>query len=227
MSLLRFQHRQVLGAAIPFVFMLVYAQTVTLLAQPVTFYSQPVTLYAQQPGTAIVFYAQTQVSEDLWPELFQVVRADLAAGAGELSNGLALDKNPILVRGNDDLQGITFSHIISVKLLGRCDVLPQTDHPQLRGPLGWVPLVSGKIQPFVSIDCTRIAQVLRRTVAGQNKEERRYAMTQAIAHVLIHEWIHIATQSTAHGTRGITQAYLSVGELTEGPKSNDLSIAKQ
>jgi hypothetical protein len=106
-------------------------------------------------------------------------------------------------------------------------VLPQTDHPQLRGPLGWVPLVSGKIQPFVSIDCTRIAQVLRRTVAGQNKEERRYAMTQAIAHVLIHEWIHIATQSTAHGTRGITQAYLSVGELTEGPKSNDLSIAKQ
>lgn len=227
MSLLRFQHPQSRGAAIPFVLLLACSQTVMLHAQPVTFYTQPVTVYTQQPGNAIVFYAQTQVSEDLWPELFQVVRADLAGGAGELSNGLALDKDPILVRGSDNLQGITFSHIISVKLLGRCDVLPQTDRPQLRGPLGWVPLVSGKIQPFVSIDCTRIAQVLRRKAAGLNKEERRYAMSQAIAHVLIHEWIHIAAQSNSHGARGITQPYLSVDELTAGPKSSDLSMAKQ
>jgi hypothetical protein len=227
MSLLRFQHRQVRGAAAPFVLMLVCAQTLMLHAQPVTFYAHPDTLYAQQPATAIVFYAQTQMSEDLWPELFRVVRADLAHGAGELANGVALDKDPILVRGTDDLEGLTFSHIISVKLLGRCDVFPQTDRPLLRGPLGWVPLVSGKIQPFVSIDCTRIAQVLRRTAARQNKEDRQYAMTQAIAHVLIHEWLHIVTQSTSHGAHGITQAYLSVNELTEGPKSSDLSITKQ
>src|ERR1700723_2791676 len=92
MSLLRFQHPQARGAAIPFVLLLACAQAVMLHAQPVTFYTQPVTVYTQQPGTAIVFYAQTQVSEDLWPELFQVVRADLAGRAGELSNGLALDK---------------------------------------------------------------------------------------------------------------------------------------
>ena len=90
-----------------------------------------------------------------------------------------------------------------------------------------MPLVSGKIQPFVSIDCTRIAQVLRRKAAGLNNEERRHAMIQAIAHVLIHEWIHIAAQSTSHGAHGITQPYLSVDELTAGPKSSDLSMAKQ
>jgi hypothetical protein len=232
MSLLRLQHRQTRDRqthrpAIPFVLMLVCLQAVTSYAQPVTFYAHPVALDTQPPGTAIVFYAQTPVSEDLWPQLFQIVRADLADGAGELSNSPGLDKHPILARGSDDLQGITFSQIISVKLLGHCDLLPQADRPQLRGPLGWVPLVSGKIQPFVSIDCTRIAQVLRRTVAHENKQERQYAMTQAIAHVLIHEWIHIAAQSTEHGRRGITQAYLSVDELTEGPKSSGLSIAKQ
>jgi hypothetical protein len=226
MSLLWFQHRQARVAAIHVVLLLVCAQPVMLYAQPATLYAQPVTPQAQQSGTGIVFYAQSKASEDLWPELFEVVRADLAAGAGELSNGLALDQDPILVRESDDLQGITFSHIISVKLLGRCDVLSLTDRPQLRGPLGWVPLVSGKIQPFISIDCTRIAQVLRRTVAGRNNEESRDAMIQAIAHVLIHEWIHIAMQSTSHGARGITQAYLSVDELTAGPRSSDLSTAK-
>jgi hypothetical protein len=185
-----------------------------------------VALYAQQSGTAIVFYAQPQVSEDMWPSLFQIVLADLTSGAGELPDGVVLDKDPILVRGNADLRGVTFSRIISVKLLGRCDVLPQADRRELTGPLGWVLLVSGKIQPYVSIDCTRLAQVLRPAVAGLNKQDRRYAMMQAIAHVLIHEWIHIATQSDVHGRRGIMQAYLSANQLTAGPRS-DSSMANR
>jgi hypothetical protein len=190
-------------------------------------WSWAVALYAQRPGTALVFYAQPQVSEDMLPSLFQIVRADLASGDSELANGVALDKDPIMVRGNEDLRGVTFSHVISVKLLGRCDVLPQTNRPELTGPLGWVLLVSGEIQPYVSIDCTRIAQVLRPAVASLSKEDRRYAMMQAIAHVLIHEWIHIATQSDAHGRRGIMQAYLSANQLIAGPKNGDLQVAKR
>jgi hypothetical protein len=191
------------------------------------FWTWAVALYAQQSGTAIVFYAQPQVSEDMWPSLFQIVRADLAGGAGELSNGVALDKAALLVRGNEDLRGVSFSHIVSVRLLGRCDVLPQTNRPEVAGPLGWVPVVSGKIQPYVSIDCTRLAQLLRPAVAGLNQEDRRYAMLQAVAHVLIHEWIHIATQSEAHGRRGIMQAYLSANQLIAGPKNDDLRMAKR
>ena len=113
-----------------------------------------------------------------------------------------------------------------VKLLGRCDVLPQSEHPS-RGPLGWVPLVSGTIQPFISIDCARIADVLRPAAAGLNKQDRQYMMDQAIAHVLIHEWNHIATQSTRHSSHGISQAYLSVNDLIEEPKNNHLSAANR
>jgi hypothetical protein len=204
MNLLRFQRRYTVEA-IFFVFS-----------------AWAISLHAQQSGTVLVFYAQSQVSEDMWPTLFQILRDDLSDEA-QLPKGLALEQSTAFVRGSDDLQGVTFSRIISVKLLGRCDVLPQTNHPSLGGPLGWVMMVSGKIQPFVSIDCARIAQVLRPAVPGMNKQERQHAMLQAVAHVLIHEWSHIVSQSPAHTPRGITQAELSVHELIATPKNARLS----
>jgi hypothetical protein len=213
MSLLRLQHRQAGGAILGIL--------LTLMAS-----AHALPLHAQESDTTIVFYAQPKVSENLWPLLFQVLRADLADGEGELSNRFVLDKQAAFVRGSDDLRGIVFSRIISVKLLGRCDVLPQSDHPS-SGPLGWVPLVSGTIQPFISIDCTRIAEVLRPAAAGLSKQDRQYVMDQAIAHVLIHEWNHIATQSAHHTSRGISQACLSVNDLIEEPKSNQLSAANR
>jgi hypothetical protein len=221
MVLLRLERRQASGSILGALLVLLVANSRVLSALAAAI--PPPVVNAEQAGTAIVFYAEPKVNEDLWPTLFQIVRADLADGSGELSDGQVLDKDATLVRGNDDLLGASFSKVVSVKLLGRCDVLPQPDRPLLRGPLGWVLLVSGKIQPFISIDCTRIAQFLRPTAARLNKESRRDAMDQAIAHVLIHEWRHIATQSSGHSTRGIAQANLSVNELISEPKSNRYS----
>lgn len=212
MSLLRLQHRQAGGAILGILLTILPASAHVLPSQ------------AQEPDTTIVFYAQPKVSEDLWPVLFEVLRADLADGEGDLSNRFGLDKQATFLRGTDDLRGVVFSRIITVKLLGRCDVLPQTEHPS-RGPLGWVPLVSGTIQPFISIDCTRIAEVLRPAAAGLSKQDRLYMMDRAIAHVLIHEWDHIATQSARHTSRGISQAYLSLNDLIEEPRSSQLSVA--
>jgi hypothetical protein len=214
MSLLRLQHRQAGGAILGILLTLLPASAAVIPSQ------------AEKPDTTIVFYAQPKVSEDLWPVLFQVLRSDLADGQGELPSRFDLDKQATFLRGTDDLRGVVLSRIISVKLLGRCDVLPQTEHPS-RGPLGWVPLVSGTIQPFISIDCTRIAQVLRPAAAGLSKQDRQYMMDQAIAHVLIHEWNHIETQSARHSSHGISQAYLSLSDLIEEPRSNQLSVANR
>jgi hypothetical protein len=215
MSLLRFQPRQAGGAILGILFTLSMA------------FARTLTLHAQESDTTIVFYAQPKVSDDLWPELFQVLRSDLADDAGELPNGLGSHRQAALVRGSDNLLGILFSKVIVVKLLGRCDVLPQTDQRTSSGPLGWVPSVSGTIQPFVFIDCTRLAALLRPKTANLNKQDRQHVMDQAIAHVLIHEWSHIVTQSKAHSSRGITQACLSVGELIAEPKNNHLSAANR
>jgi hypothetical protein len=214
MSLLRLQHRQAGGAILGILLNLLPASAAVIPSQ------------AEKPDTTIVFYAQPKVSEDLWPVLFQVLRADLADGQGELPSRFDLDKQATFLRGTDDLRGVVLSRIISVKLLGRCDVLPQTEHPS-RGPLGWVPLVSRTIQPFISIDCTRIAQVLRPAAAGLSKQDRQYMMDQAIAHVLIHEWNHIETQSARHSSHGISQAYLSLNDLIEEPRGNQLSVANR
>ncbi len=199
MNLLRFQRRYTMEAIL------------------LVFSAWAMSLHAQQSDTVLVFYAQPEVSENMWPTLFQILRADLYDEA-QLPKDLALEQNAAFFRGGDDLQGVTFSRIISVKLLGRCDVLPQSNRPSLGGPLGWVMMVSGKIQPFVSIDCARIAQVLRPAVPGMNKQDRQDAMMQAVAHVLIHEWSHIVSQSPTHTPRGITQAELSVHELIAEPK---------
>ncbi len=214
MSLLRMHHRQAGAAILGILLTFLPASAAVLPSQ------------AQKPDTTIIFYAQPKVSEDLWPVLFEVLRADLAGGEGELSDRFGLDKQANFVRGTDDLRGVVFSRIISVKLLGRCDVLPQIEHPS-KGPLGWVPLISGTIQPFISIDCTRIAQVLRPAAAGLSKLDRQYMMDQAIAHVLIHEWNHIATQSARHTSHGISQAYLSLNDLVEERRSNHLSAANR
>jgi hypothetical protein len=224
MSLHRSQHRQHPGAisCILFVFMLASGQTHSGLAAAIPASA----LNAQPPGTAIVFYApgtSPETSNALWPALFQTLRADLADGEGDLPDGLVLDKDPLLVRGDQDLRGVTFSRVITIKLLGRCDTFSPANHSSEKGPLGWVLLISGRVQPFVSIDCARIAEVLRPATAGWSKQRRQDAMLQAITHVLIHEWSHIATQSSAHGSRGITQANLSVSDLIKEPVNRHLS----
>jgi hypothetical protein len=221
MSLYRFQHRQYRGAIswFLFVFMLASGQAHSGFAAAIP--AAP--LNAQQPGTALVFYTpemKPEMSDDLWSSLFQTLRGDLADGGGDLPDGLVLDKDPLLVRGDQDLRGVTFSRVITVKLLGRCDA---TSPSSEKGPLGWVLLISGKVQPFISIDCARIAEVLRPATAGWSRQRRQNAMLQAISHVLIHESSHIALQSSAHGSRGVTQANLSVSDLIKEPLNSHFS----
>jgi hypothetical protein len=38
-------------------------------------------------------------------------------------------------------------------------------------------------------------------------------MAEAMARVIMHEWIHIATQSARHGHRGVSKSIFSVRDL--------------
>lgn len=183
----------------------------------------PSVVLAQDSGNTIVFYADKQVGDGLWAPLFGAVQEDLAKeDFGSASQ--FLDRNPRLLRSNEVLAGEEFGHVVQVKLLGRCDVVQQAYRPLKPGPLGWVLRVQGEIQPYIYIDCTRMAQTLNATTLGMSNDARMRAMTQAMAHVLVHEWIHIATQNGGHTAHGISQAQLSVNELvsetTEPPHAS-------
>jgi hypothetical protein len=184
-------------------------------------------LHAQSFKTSIVFFAEPQVSQGFWPVLFESLREDLASGSAESPEVTLLDPRPALLRGQELYTGIQFSVIVQVRLQGRCDVLPQADHHLRPGPLGWVLQISGVIQPFIFVDCTRLAQVLGPAVMRLSNEGRQHAMAQAIAHVLIHEWIHIVTQSDSHRPHGITRASLSVEELTASPPNRSLLLGDE
>jgi len=43
-------------------------------------------------------------------------------------------------------------------------------------------------------------------------------MAEAMARVVVHEWIHVAAQTDRHGQEGITKASFDVGDLMSEAK---------
>jgi hypothetical protein len=53
--------------------------------------------------------------------------------------------------------------------------------------------------------------------------QRVRAMSQAISHVLVHEWIHITTQNSGHTDHGISEAQLTPATLVAEPPVDNSS----
>ena len=197
-----------------------FSRPLSLITLALVLFFLPV-FKAHATENTIVFYADKQVSETLWQPLFSAIQEDLA----KENYGLA-DRSPRLLRGSEVYPGQEFSSIVEVKLLGRCDVPQQAYRPLKPGPLGWVLRIHGQIQPFIYVDCTRMAQVLDPTTLGMSGEKRTRAMSQAIAHVLVHEWLHIATQNAGHTAHGISEAQLTPSTLVAEPQPNHHSSSE-
>jgi hypothetical protein len=176
-------------------------------------------------GTALIFWSERPVDEHLYPTLFPIIRTDLDA-AKQAEGSVPWDTSAELVVGSDALRGIAYPNIVSIKLMGRCD-LPPAGQRRGEGPLGWVIRVSGSIQPFVYIDCDRLAEVLKPAFAGLRKADRRQILARAISHVLLHEWNHIITQRSAHSKLGLTRGEFTAEDLIGSFKGNLLSASAQ
>ena len=90
--------------------------------------------------------------------------------------------------------------------------MPGTKH-EVTGALGWVPVVRGRIQPFIHVDCDRIEEMLAPLALGMHQQRRETVMAEAIARVILHEWIHFAAQTTGHVERGVTKSQFLVSDL--------------
>lgn len=165
--------------------------------------------------TAVIFYADSHAGDQVWTPLFQSFRQELAQESREYP----IPAEAELIPAANLAPGQDFSRILQVHLLGRCDVVQQAYRPLRAGPLGWVWQVSGEIQPFIYVNCERLAQILDPVTLGMNDEQRTHAMADAIARISVHEWIHIATQSGVHSNHGIERAELSADELVTAPQN--------
>jgi hypothetical protein len=163
--------------------------------------------------TTMVIFADRRMEDRQWNALFDALRRDLAGPAAE-TRGMA--DHFQIVRGDTMQPGMDVESPIVVYLHGDCNLAPQPRRTAFGVPLGWVWLVDGRIAPFAHVDCTRIGQVLGPQALGMGADRRNGVMAGAIARVILHEWIHIATQNPGHAERGITKAQFGVADLMMG-----------
>jgi hypothetical protein len=163
--------------------------------------------------TTMVIFADHRMEDRRWNALFDALRRILADSAAE-TRGMA--DHYQIVRGDTMQPGLRVETVIVVYLHGDCNLVPQPRRTAFGVPLGWVWRVDGRIEPFAHVDCTRIGQVLGPQALGMDADRRNAVMAGAIARVILHEWIHIATQNPGHAERGITKAQFGVADLMPG-----------
>jgi hypothetical protein len=110
--------------------------------------------------------------------------------------------------------GMEFSLIYQIKLLGDCRIDATSDTQDAPGtPLGWVFMVHEDIQPFVYVDCDRLAQMLHRELRNKTTAERKRLLSRAISRVVYHEMTHIVTQNPLHARSGVLKAHVAPHDL--------------
>jgi hypothetical protein len=161
------------------------------------------------PQTTLIIFADKPMHDAQWSSLFSAFRRGqtiLAASTPGLSGEIDLK------RGDQLTPGLQVKSPIVVHLHGSCTLLPRPRYVVV-GPIGWVPRVKGHIQPFVNVDCDRIVAMLGPLALAMNHNRRNTVMGEAIARVILHEWIHFSTQSAAHSDHGVSKSEFTVADL--------------
>jgi hypothetical protein len=196
---------------------------------------------AQQASASqatLAIFNDRPMPDGLWQTLITTLRGDLASTSPEI-RGLTsetsshpadqtaaahADSQVQILRGDLIKPGIQVDSSITVYLIGDCRVAPTSlasvfgqHQPVISGTLGWVKMTDRQIEPFIHVDCERIGQMLGPTGVGRNREQRNQLIATAISRVVLHEWIHIATQNPGHSRQGVTKAQFSVQDLLGQP----------
>jgi hypothetical protein len=161
------------------------------------------------PQATLIIFADKPMHDAQWASLFAEFRRGqtiLAATASSLSGEIDLKRGDQLAPGSEVKSPIV------VHLHGSCTLLPRPRYVVV-GPIGWVPRVKGHIQPFVNVDCDRIVAMLGPLALAMNHNRRNTVMGEAIARVILHEWIHFSTQSAAHSDHGVSKSEFTVADL--------------
>lgn len=200
----RHQHRNIARAAR---FWVLAFLVVLWIAGPARV--QPAVVVALPRITLIVF-ADRHMPDAEWAALFDDLRQGYA--------NLALESRFVpatidLIRGDALQPGAYFDAPVSIYLHGDCTLLAQPEQSVPQGALGWVLRNHGRIEPFIHVDCTRIRDMLGQYALGMNHDRRNVAMAEAIARVVLHEWVHVATQSAAHQREGISKRSFGIADL--------------
>ncbi len=170
-------------------------------------------LSASPTATTVVVFADRPMRDAQWSALFTALRSGVKQGGAETQ---PIAGNSEIIRGDAVRPGIRVNSAIVVYLHGDCNLDPLPMRTVYGVPLGWVHRHRGRIEPFAHVDCTRIGNMLGPEARVMKRDQRTQVMAGAIARVILHEWIHIATQSPAHAESGVAKADFDVSDLMAG-----------
>ena len=178
---------------------------------------------APAANAVLAIFSDRPISNEFWPITVSALREELASGAPETRflPGQAAGADPStdpavqILRGDSIAPGLNADNPITIYLHGDCLVLRSfsVGRPSSSGPLGWVRLNHGHIEHFIHVECTRLAQTLASQTYGLDRDQQDRLMARAIARVILHEWIHIATQNSGHARDGLAKATFSPRDL--------------
>ncbi len=162
------------------------------------------------PHTTVAIFADNPSHVESWDSVFATLRKNLPEAT---ATAPSVDADPSLIRGDAIVPGMNVDAAIVVFLHGDCTLYPRTTAFPQGKALGWVYQQRGEIQPYIHVDCTRIAQALSVQSETMSREQRTAAMSEAISRVILHEWIHIASQRSGHRQNGLGKAQFTVEDL--------------
>src|SRR3984885_11117202 len=174
---------------------------------------------APAPSVVLAIFSARPTSDEFWPIIVSALREELASGAPETrllpSQTAGADPAVRILRGDRIAPGLSADNPITIYLHGDCVVLPSFSlgRPSSSGALGWVRLNHGHIEHFIHVECTRLARTLVSQTHGLDCDQQDRLMARAIARVILHEWIHIATQNPGHARDGLAKATFSPRDL--------------
>jgi hypothetical protein len=199
--------------------LLLLAQVVTAAADAEPSRSASASAPAPAANAVLAIFSDQPISNEFWPITVSALREELASGAPEtrVLPGQAAGADPAvqILRGDSIAPGLNADNPITIYLHGDCVVLRSfsVGRPSSSGPLGWVRLNHGHIEHFIHVECTRLAQTLASQTYGLDRDQQDRLMARAIARVILHEWIHIATQNSGHARDGLAKATFSPRDL--------------
>ena len=187
--------------------------------------------YAKEPGQPPPYRPETTLAifpdqkgkpmpEEQWQAIAAAIRAELSSNSPEVRAIVESQTSPEtqIVRGDKIVPGLDVTDPIPVFLHGDCKTAPALhffagSHSERSGTLGWVIQIHGQIEPFIHVDCKRTGQMLWMQGNFCDRDQRNKVMAEAIARVILHEWIHIATQNPGHSRHGLSKASFGANDL--------------
>ena len=162
------------------------------------------------PRITLVVFPEKHMSDDEWTALSAALRESFETLAVETHLGSGgFD----VLRGDMLAPGVQFDEVIPIYLHGNCRILFEPGKYIVAGALGWVLRNRGQILPFIHVDCGRIAEMLGQHAVGMKNSTRNAVMAEAISRVVLHEWLHIATQSASHSREGVLKDAFTFKDL--------------